>query len=268
MLISKDNTENTEDHMDKNKQQLVYDLPTRIFHWAFALLFICSFLIAKITDDDHLIFSYHMISGLLLGFLVLLRVFWGIFGTQYARFSSFVLHPSKLISYFKNIFSHNQKLWTGHNPASSWAALIMMGSAFLLAVSGILMTTGAKESFEDIHEIFANIFLLTVIVHIIGVFFHSFRHQDGITLTMIHGKKQINAALKISNSQTIPAFIFVILITLFSSYLISQYNPSTQQLNLFGKTLFFSENKKDDKNYEKKVDWRSIQEESYNSYDE
>lgn len=251
------------------EQQLVYDLPIRIFHWAFALLFTCSFLIAKTIDDENPIFSYHMILGLILGSLVLLRIIWGILGTKYARFSSFILRPSELISYVKNIFSQDQKLWVVHNPASSWAALVMMVSAIVLALSGILMTTGAKESFEDIHEIFANVFLITVILHITGVLFHSLRHQDGITLAMIHGKKQnINKHLGISHSQLAPAFIFLIFITLFSSYLITHYDSSSQQLNLFGKTLFLGENKKDDENHEKKVDRRSYQEESYDNYED
>ena len=58
---------------------LVYDLPTRLFHWLFSGLFLLSFVITKTVDDESLVFSYHMLSGLLLGGLVLWRVFWGVF---------------------------------------------------------------------------------------------------------------------------------------------------------------------------------------------
>lgn len=77
--------------------KLAYDLPTRIFHWCFALLFVFSFFIAKVIDDDSALYAYHMLSGILMSLLVILRVFWGFVGTRYARFSSFMLHPKDLI---------------------------------------------------------------------------------------------------------------------------------------------------------------------------
>lgn len=57
------------------RNQLVYDLPLRLFHWTFSGLFITAFLIAKTIDDDSVVFSCHMLAGLLLGFAVILRIF-------------------------------------------------------------------------------------------------------------------------------------------------------------------------------------------------
>ena len=114
------------------RKQLIYDLPTRIFHWAFAGLFVFAFFIAKTVDDENPVFSYHMLAGLMLGGLVTLRIIWGFLGTNYARFSSFALHPKDLIQYLTGILSGNKKRWAGHNPTSSWAALIMMASALML----------------------------------------------------------------------------------------------------------------------------------------
>lgn len=73
------------------KKSLVYDLPTRSFHWLFAFLFLSSFLIAKILDDHSTLFGFHSLLGLTLGFIVLLRILWGLVGTQHARFSNFAL---------------------------------------------------------------------------------------------------------------------------------------------------------------------------------
>jgi cytochrome b len=57
-------------------RQLVYDLPTRLFHWVFAGLFLIGFIIAKTIDDDSSWFDYHSLAGLSLGFLVVLRIIW------------------------------------------------------------------------------------------------------------------------------------------------------------------------------------------------
>jgi len=225
------------------KKHLIYDLPTRIFHWGLAGLFVFAFFIAKTVDDENPTFSYHMLAGLMLGGLVVLRIIWGFIGTNYARFSSFALHPKDLIQYMKGILSGNKKRWAGHNPASSWAALIMMGSALMLAVSGILMTSGYKESFEDIHELFANAFLVTVLLHIAGVSLHALRHQDGIALTMVHGKKEEDKEhFEISGHRPVAALLLIVLMGVFGGYLSKNFNTSTGHLDFFGRSLSLSEN--------------------------
>ena len=151
-------------------------------------------------------------------------------------------HPKDLIQYLMGILSGNKKRWPGHNPASSWAALIMMGSALMLALSGILMTTGYKESFEDIHELFANAFLITVLLHIAGVVLHALRHQDGIALAMVHGKKEeAEGHAEIAGQRPVIAILLFILMSGFGSYLYKNYNSNNQELTLLGRTLYLGE---------------------------
>lgn len=231
------------------KKQLVYDLPTRIFHWLFAGLFIAAFLIAKTIDDDSPVFSYHMLAGLMLGFLVILRLVWGLFGSKYAKFSSFALHPGELLSYFKGIVSGDKKKWPGHNPASSWAALAMMGFALGLGITGYLMASGQKESFEDLHELLANGFLVVVLLHIAGVLLHALRHRDGIALSMIHGQKnQVTPEAGISSTGTGVALLLIVLLSAFSMYLAKNFNSQTRILNFFGTSLELGESEENEGN--------------------
>ncbi len=228
-------------------KKLIYDLPTRIFHWGFAGLFVAAFFIAKTMDDENPTFSYHMLAGLMLAGLVILRLIWGVIGTRYARFSSFALNPIDLIEYGKGIFTGNKKRWPGLNPASSYATIIMLGSSLVLAITGYLMATGSKEAFEDIHELFANVFLVTVLLHVAGVLFHSFRHQDGIALAMVHGKKDEDEPHSEPVGQKpIIALLLIVLMATFGGYLVKNYNTSTRELNFFGKTLSLGE--KEDEN--------------------
>lgn len=223
-------------------KQLVYDLPLRIFHWIFAGLFVFAFLIAKTADDESLTFSYHMMAGLLLGFVVLLRIGWGLVGTKYSRFSSFALSPKNLLRYFKGLLSGDEGRWAGHNPASSWAALVMMGLALGLGVTGSLMATGQKEAFEDIHEILANAFLVVVLMHVAGVVLHVLRHRDGLPLSVIQGRKAgVSPADGISSSRPVVALLFVGLVVAFAMHLARHFDMSTRTLNLFGSTLQLGE---------------------------
>lgn len=225
------------------RSTLVYDLPTRLFHWLFSGLFLLSFVIAKTVDDESLIFSYHMISGLLLGGLVIWRIVWGIMGSEYARFSRFNLNPVHLKDYFLGMLSGSNKRWIGHNPASSWAAITMFILALGLAVTGYLMSTGAKETFEDVHEFMANTFIVVVILHIAGVILHSIRHGDAIALSMIDGKKESSGqTIVVSSSRRFAAIALLALVISAGLYLLKNFDSQKRILNIFGQTLQLGDN--------------------------
>ncbi len=232
------------------RQSLVYDLPTRVFHWLFAGLFLTGFIIAKTIEDDSPWFSYHSIAGLTLGFVVILRIIWGVFGTKYARFSGFALNPMDLVNYFKGILSGDKTRWAGHNPASSWAGVIMMVMAFGLAVTGYFMTSGPdKESFEDIHELFANGFIIVVVLHIAGIVLHTIRHKELIALSMVDGKKaEISLDQTIPSAQSAFGILLIALIVAFGLNLFKNYDSAAGTLKFFGTTLQLSEAEGEDKN--------------------
>lgn len=229
------------------RQHLIYDLATRFFHWIFAGVFLTAFAIAKTTDDDTALFYNHMLLGLVLGSLVLWRLFWGIFGSPHARFNNFKLNPKDLLNYFLSILKNDKKYWEGHNPASSWAAVLMLLLAAGLAVSGYLMSNGYKESLEDVHELMANAFIVVVILHIAGVFFHTFRFKDKLPLAMIDGKKKLDGPP--SNTMTshhpVAAFIFLVWVGGVAYSVYTNYDPASKTLKIFNQTLQLGESEQD-----------------------
>lgn len=230
------------------KQNLVYDLPTRVFHWIFAGLFLTGFIIAKTIDDESPWFGYHSLAGLTLGFVVSLRILWGIWGTKHARFSGFALNPRDLLAYFKGILSGEKKRWAGHNPASSWAGITMMIITLGLVVTGYLMTSGPeKETFEDVHELLANGFIIVVVLHVAGIVLHTIRHQEMIGLSMINGKKaDVTADQTIASAKSGFAILLIGLVVAFGLNLFENYNRETGELKFFGTTLRLFENEVDD----------------------
>lgn len=225
------------------KKITVYDLPTRFFHWLFASLFIAAFAIAKTVDDESPLFSYHMLAGLTIVFLLVLRLIWGFTGTTYARFSSFKLNPIELLKYFKDTIFTKTRAYLGHNPASSYAAVIMFVCALGLAATGILMSTGGEnESLEELHELLAYIFLVSVIIHVAGIVFHHFRHRDSLWSSMLDGKKKTSPdAPGIASTRPAALVLFVILFASWLGYMINNYDSGTQTLNLLGTRLTLGE---------------------------
>lgn len=241
---------------DFMERKLVYDLPTRLFHWLFAGLFLTGFIIAKVFEDDSTWFSFHSLAGLTLGFLVVLRIIWGIFGTQHARFTEFALNPMDLLGYFKGIIYGEKRRWAGHNPASSWAAIIMILLGLALAVTGYLMTSGSnKEDFEDFHELFANGFIVVVILHVAGIILHTIRYQEMIGLSMIDGQKvDIPNHKTIDSSKSAFGILLIGLVVVFGLHLFKNFDRQKGSLRFFGTTLQIGENQENENGTEKKIE--------------
>lgn len=237
---------------------LVYDLPVRIFHWLFSGFFLLSFVIAKVVDDESVIFSFHMLSGLLLGELVLWRILWGFVGSKHARFSGFSFTPRDLKDYFLGILLNSKKRWPGHNPASSWSAITMFCLALGLAFTGYLMSTGDKEAFEDSHELMANSFIVIAVLHVAGVILHTIRYHDTIALSMIDGKKELAESKdSISSSKSFAAILLIALVTSSGIYLFKNFNFQSKVLTVFGQALQLGESEQEENsNHEKETQER------------
>lgn len=225
------------------KKLMAYDLPLRIFHWSFALLFTTSFCIGKFVDDDSLLYSYHMLSGLMMAILVSFRITWGIIGSKHSRFSSMPLAPRKLLHYLSSLFTSTSHKYLGHNPASSYAMLLMFLLTFSLLASGLgMVVTGNEDPFEDLHELFAHGFLVVVILHIIGVLLHHFRHKDGMISSMLNGRKRSLAEEdEIKSAHPLVAGLFVIIIGFSSFSLFVSFDKKTRYLSLMGTKIFLGE---------------------------
>jgi len=225
------------------KKLLVYDFPTRVFHWCFSGLFVSAFFIAKNIDDDSPLYPYHMLIGISLGALVLLRFIWGIWGSKHAKFTDFDLSPKNLMGYLVGILKGDKKTWPGHNPASSWAALMMILFALGSSLTGILMTSGyPKENIEEIHEICANSFAVVALLHVAGILMHSLRHREMIGWSMMSGRKaQVTEDQEIHSQYWGVGAALIIIMLGMGVALFKNYDASSGKLELFGTSLVLGE---------------------------
>ena len=226
----------------------VYDWPTRLFHWLFAGFFVTAFAIANLVDDDSARFSLHMLAGLGMVFVVVLRLAWSTIGTRHARLGDLTLAPRQLGAYLKSIVTGGGRQWAGHNPASSWAAVAMVGLAIGLGVTGWLMATGAEsDALEEAHELMANGFLAIVLLHVGGVLVHMLRHRDRLAASMVTGTKQLQAgqlqpgASEPVRSRPLAGLAFGVLLAVFAGHVTQNYDAQARTLQLFGTTMQLGE---------------------------
>ena len=78
---------------------LVWDLPARLFHWAFASSLTVAMGIGFLVEHEQPLFQLHMIFGIIALFLLAVRVVLGLVGSRYSRFASFPLHPGEVVRY-------------------------------------------------------------------------------------------------------------------------------------------------------------------------
>lgn len=224
------------------KRVLVFDVPIRTFHWLMVVFFLSAILLANLTDDDSALFPYHMLAGLMLGVLLIFRLVWGIIGTTYARFTTFILRPSHLFGYIRESLQLKTTRYLNHNPASSLAAVIMFIVTIGLIISGLIMVSSGKDDIKDAHELFAQLFVITSIAHVAGVVFHQVRHRDGMITSMLDGKKDpVKGQVPIHSSQAFSGLILLLIVAGSLWFLHSSFDRDTRTLTLFGTELQLGE---------------------------
>jgi cytochrome b len=165
---------------------LVWDVPTRLFHWLLALSFAGAFL----TADSERQRDIHVLLGYCFAGLIAFRLVWGFVGPRYSRFRSFLFSPAEIGRYLRSLLTRNPRHYLGHNPAGSVAIFLMLGLGLVTAATGLATYNGIGGDWtEELHEGAANAMLAVVFVHIGGVFISSLLHRENLIRSMITGRK-------------------------------------------------------------------------------
>ena len=223
---------------------LVWDIPARLFHWAFAASLTAAIGIGFLVDHEQSLFQLHMVFGIAALFLLAVRVVLGFVGSRYARFSSYPVHPREIVGYMISAAVSKSKLYAGNNPGSAMAAMLM----FLLVPALFLSGIGyGGEAIKELHEICAWTLLAVIAMHLAGLAWHTIRHGENISLAMVTGKKTGKPEDAISSAH--PAWGAIILIGagLWIAVLFANHNSNaaTIKLPIIGVTLHLGENDSD-----------------------
>lgn len=168
------------------KKILVWDLPVRIGHWLLVAAFVLSFM----TGDSEARRLVHVATGYAVAGILAFRIFWGVRGTRYARFASFLFSPRSAFAYLAGLLKGKPAHWAGHNPAGSYAVyiLILLGLATTISGFAVYAEIGGKW-LEDVHDMLPYAMLGMVCFHILGVVVTSWLHRENLVLGMLHGYK-------------------------------------------------------------------------------
>lgn len=173
--------------MSEKQVILVWDVPTRVFHW---LLVLC-FAGAWLTSESERLQMIHYAFGYSAVALVLFRLVWGFVGTKYARFTQFLRGPNEMAGHIKSVLSSHQHSSPGHNPVGG---IVMVGLMLIILLIGLTGYWSVKEFLGDFmseaHEAIASIALGLAILHIAAAVIMSLLQKENLIRAMVNGKKQ------------------------------------------------------------------------------
>jgi cytochrome b len=173
-------------HETASRKILVWDAPVRVFHW----LMVATFAGAWLTAESESWRMVHVTLGYTMAGLVAFRILWGLVGTRYARFSSFVRGPAAVAAYIRGIVRGKPEHHTGHNPAGALAIVALLGLTIAITASGWATFNEIGGNWlEEGHEIAATVMLALVGAHILGALVSSWLHRENLIGAMISGRK-------------------------------------------------------------------------------
>lgn len=209
------------------KSILVWDIPTRLFHWLFALSFTVAFVTAELDGWA----AMHVFAGLVMLGLIAYRVIWGIIGSRYARFASFLFSPVTAAKYLFDSLQGKAERHVGHNPAGSWAIYFLLLLGIGISVSGLTLLF-AGEQLEDVHEALSYGALAVVAAHLAGVVSASLIHRENLPRAMVTGRKEGEEHQGIPSPRPVAAVLMLALLGAFSASYWKGWDAQAQTIKL------------------------------------
>ena len=182
----------------------VWDLPTRVFHWALACC-VAGLLITGNIGGNWM--NWHFRLGYAVLSLLLFRLVWGFIGGHWSRFSSFLFAPSTVWRYVRGHGLPEHRV--GHNPLGALSVfallailLAQVGSGLFsddeIAFFGPLVVWVSGETVSLATQYHKNIgkFLVLglVVLHVAAIAVYKLVKKESLVQPMIVGDKHLPIA--------------------------------------------------------------------------
>jgi cytochrome b len=184
----------------------VWDWPVRVFHWSLAVLLVAQVVTATMGGSA---MDWHLRGGYAVLALVLFRLAWGVMGSPYARFGSFVRGPAAVGRYARSLLRRTHEPHVGHTPLGAWMILALLLLLLAQASTGLfandeiategplakLVTQNTSDLLSSIHRRMAWVVVALAGVHVAAVLYYLAVLRENLVRPMITGVKVVPARL-------------------------------------------------------------------------
>ena len=179
---------------------LVWDAPVRLFHWFAVVLVTAAYVTLELNWID-----WHVRAGETLLALVIARLLWGFFGSETARFCSFVAPPSAALRHLRRLFRRDPDVEVGHNAAGGWMVLLLLALLLVETLSGLYVNNDiANEgpwsqvapawlanAIATLHWLVWDLLLAAVALHVLAIALYKVAKGHNLLRPMVTGHKQL-----------------------------------------------------------------------------
>jgi cytochrome b len=208
------------------EKRLVWDLPTRMFHWLLALDILGLYLTAQPGTPT---MEWHFRLGYVALGLVAFRLIWGFVGPRHARFATFLVGPAALFRYLGSFFRRDSVGAPGHNPAGAIMVVVLLLMVAAQAITGLFASddivfagpyNGAvgpdtASRLGGLHHRIFNVLQWAILLHVLAVLFYLFYKRQNLIGAMFSGRKPAHVVSEteaIAGSQIVKALIIAALV--------------------------------------------------------
>lgn len=180
----------------------VWDLPTRMFHWALVVLVFLAWLTQQLESD-----TWHYRVGETILTLLLFRIVWGFVGSDTARFVKFLRSPKAALEHLSHLRRQEPDTEVGHNAAGGWMVIGLLGLLALQTVTGLfsqdedvtegplkhLISDGRSNFITKIHSTVFWVIVVAIALHVAAVIAYRVVKRHDLVRPMLTGTKPLPA---------------------------------------------------------------------------
>jgi cytochrome b len=202
----------------------VWDLPTRVFHWALAVFITILVITGELGGSA---MRWHFLAGYSVLSLLLFRFIWGFIGGLWSRFSTFLKGPKAAVRYL--LHPEDSAPNVGHNPLGALSVIAMLVVLFAQVTTGMfsddeISASGplAKMVSSDVvnwasfyHvEIGKWALIGLIVLHIGAIFYYYFKKRENLVTPMVRGDKLLPGEVKPSRDDAVARFTALSILTI------------------------------------------------------
>ena len=172
----------------------VWDPLVRIIHWSVVAAILTNGFLSDPESELHEYIGYAALG------LVLLRLVWGVVGPEHARFLAFPPNPFAAVRHIRDTLAGKTRIHLSHNPLGALMVYNIWATILFICATGIMMGTMrffGVEWVEKAHEAAFYWLMISVTLHIAGVFMETWLSGVPLVKAMIDGRKRISADRKV-----------------------------------------------------------------------
>lgn len=204
----------------------VWDLPTRLFHWALAACIVASVITAKIGGNA---LEWHFRLGYVVFTLLAFRLVWGLVGGYWSRFVRFIYTPAAVLRYLRGQSRDDEHHEVGHSPLGALSVFALLGILAIQVGTGLVaddeiastgplasvVSSATSSAATSWHKNYGQWLVISLVVlHVVAIVAYVRAGRRNLAQAMVFGDKPLPAGVPASADHWASRGAAILLLTL------------------------------------------------------